>query len=141
VLSLREIAAGNARRQAGNAAGSQATVQIVESYFDPAITPRPPHGLVVVAPCTFNSLNHLALGLSPNLAMSVVNEAIGRHTPVIIGIACNEPLWHHPQAPASAARLREWGCHVLEPVPASGPTGLSMVSVEMLLATVDAANR
>ena len=105
----------------------QPPVQIVESYFDPAILPRPPHGLVVVAPCTFNSLNHLSAGLSPNLALAVTNEAIGRRTPVIVAVACNEPLWAHPAAPASAARLREWGCTVLTPVPADGPTGTRLM--------------
>ena len=113
--------------------------QVVESYFDPAILPRPPHGLVLVAPCTFNSLNHLAAGLSPNLALSVTNEAIGRRTPVVIAIACNAPLWAHPAAPASAARLRAWGCHVLDPVPAEPPTGLGLAPVPAILAAVDAA--
>jgi phosphopantothenoylcysteine synthetase/decarboxylase len=111
----------------------------VESYFDPAILPRPPHGLVLVAPCTFNSLNHLAAGLSPNLALSVTNEAIGRRTPVVIAIACNAPLWAHPAAPASAARLRAWGCRVLDPVPIEPPTGLGLAPVPAILAAVDAA--
>lgn len=113
--------------------------QIVESYFDPAIWPRPPIGLIVVAPCTFNSLNHLGAGLSPNLPLAVINEAIGRGTPVIVGIACNEPLWRHPAAPASAARLREWGCTVLDPVPTEATTGLTMAPVDTILAAVDAA--
>lgn len=34
--------------------------RVVESYFDEAILPSPPFGLVVVAPCSFNSLNKLA---------------------------------------------------------------------------------
>jgi len=40
--------------------------QLVESYFDAAILPRPPDGLVVVAPCSFNSLNKLAGGIADN---------------------------------------------------------------------------
>jgi hypothetical protein len=34
--------------------------QVVESYFDMAIRPRPPYGVVLFAPCSFNSLNKLA---------------------------------------------------------------------------------
>ncbi len=36
--------------------------RIVESYFDDAILPRPPEGLVLVAPCSFNSLNRQSRG-------------------------------------------------------------------------------
>src|SRR5262249_1601268 len=56
-------------------------VQVVESYFDLAIRPRPPLGIVLFAPCSFNSLNKLAQGIADNLALSVVAEAIGRGTP------------------------------------------------------------
>jgi phosphopantothenoylcysteine synthetase/decarboxylase len=113
--------------------------EVVESYFAPSILPRPPRGLVLVAPCTFNSLNHLAAGLSPNLALAIASEAIGRRTPVIVAVACNADLWAHPVAPASAARLRAWGCTVLDPVPTDGPSGLTMAPVQAILAAVDAA--
>ncbi len=54
---------------------------VVDSYFDQAIVPRPPFGVVLVAPCTFNSLNKLAAAVADSLALSVVAEAIGRgHT-------------------------------------------------------------
>src|ERR1700722_16020141 len=33
--------------------------RVVESYFDLAIRPRPPRGVVLFAPCSFNSLNKL----------------------------------------------------------------------------------
>jgi 3-polyprenyl-4-hydroxybenzoate decarboxylase len=141
VVNLRDIARVNERLAAERAVAEpgKVAVQIVESYFDPAILPRPPHGLVLVAPCTFNSLNHLAAGLSPNLPLAIANEAIGRRTPVVIAIACNEPLWAHPAAPASAARLREWGCAVLDPVPVTTGTGVGLPSVEAILAAVDGA--
>jgi phosphopantothenoylcysteine synthetase/decarboxylase len=80
-------------------------VQVVESYFDPAIRPRPPGGVVVFAPCSFNSLNKLAHGIADNLALSVVAEAIGRRTPVIVGPSLNAPLLDHPAARASLRRL------------------------------------
>ena len=113
--------------------------QIVESYFDPAILPRPAQGLVLVAPCTFNSLNALAHGLSPNLPLSIAAEAIGRGTPVIVAVACNADLWAHPQAQASASILRSWGCTVLDPVPTESASGRSLAPVADILAAVDAA--
>src|SRR5207248_8281026 len=91
-------------------------VQVVESYFDLAIRPRPPRGVVLFAPCSFNSLNKLAHGIADNLALSVVAEAIGRGTPVIVGPSLNTPLLNHPEARASLATLPAWGVTIVPPV-------------------------
>src|SRR5256885_4364210 len=91
-------------------------VQVVESYFDLAIRPRPPRGVVLFAPCSFNSLNKLAHGIADNLALSVVAEAIGRGTPVIVGPSLNAPLLNHPEARASLDRLPGWGVTIVPPV-------------------------
>jgi phosphopantothenoylcysteine synthetase/decarboxylase len=91
-------------------------VRVVESYFDAAIRPRPPRGLVLFAPCSFNSLNKLALGIADNLALSVAAEAIGRGTPVIVGPSLNQPLLDHPAARASLLTLASWGVVIVPPV-------------------------
>lgn len=111
--------------------------QVVESYFDRAILPRPADGLVLVAPCSFNSLNKLAGGIADSLALSVTAEAIGRGTPVVVGVACNDPLWAHPQAQLSADRLRSWGVSVVDPQLADGR--LRLAPVPDLLDAVDRA--
>jgi phosphopantothenoylcysteine synthetase/decarboxylase len=90
--------------------------QVVESYFDLAIRPRPPYGVVMFAPCSFNSLNKLAHGIADNLALSVAAEAIGRGTPVIVGPSLNAPLLNHPEAQASLKRLPGWGVTIVPPV-------------------------
>jgi phosphopantothenoylcysteine synthetase/decarboxylase len=89
--------------------------RVVESYFDAAIRPRPPRGVVLFAPCSFNSLNKLAHGIADNLALSVAAEAIGRQTPVIVGPSLNAPLLRHPAAPASLDRLALWGVAIVPP--------------------------
>jgi phosphopantothenoylcysteine synthetase/decarboxylase len=91
-------------------------VAVVESYFDRAIRPRPPRGVVLFAPCSFNSLNKLAHGIADSLALSVVAEAIGRETPVIVGPSLNAPLLRHPEVPRSLARLAGWGVRIVPPV-------------------------
>jgi phosphopantothenoylcysteine synthetase/decarboxylase len=91
-------------------------VQVVESYFDLAIRPRPPRGVVLFAPCSFNSLNKLAHGIADNLALSVVAEAIGRGTPVIVGPSLNQPLLDHPVARASLMTLPTWRVIIVPPV-------------------------
>ena len=93
-----------------------AGVQVVESYFDLAIRPRPPYGVVLFAPCSFNSLNKLAHGIADNLALSLVAEAIGRATPVIVGPSLNAPLLAHPQAQASLKTLPKWGVTIVPPI-------------------------
>ncbi|HVC52951.1 MAG TPA: flavoprotein [Stellaceae bacterium] len=93
-----------------------AEVQVVESYFDLAIRPRPPFGVVLFAPCSFNSLNKLALGIADNLALAVTAEAIGRGTPVIVAPSLNAPLLAHPQARASLKTLPAWGVTIVPPV-------------------------
>jgi phosphopantothenoylcysteine synthetase/decarboxylase len=112
--------------------------RLVESYFDAAILPRPPDGLVLVAPCSFNSLNKLAGGIADNLALSVAAEAIGRRTPVLVAPSLNAPLLGHPRAAASMATLREWGVVVVEPVdagdgPRLAPTGAILAAAQRLL--------
>ena len=91
-------------------------VQVVESYFDLAIRPRPPRGVVLFAPCSFNSLNKLAHGIADNLALSVVAEAIGRGTPVIVGPSLNQPLLDHPVAQESLRTLPTWRVTIVPPV-------------------------
>jgi hypothetical protein len=93
-----------------------AGARVVESYFDLAIRPRPPRGVVLFAPCSFNSLNKLAHGIADNLALSVVAEAIGRGTPVIVGPSLNAPLLNHPEAQASLKKLPAWGVAIVAPV-------------------------
>src|ERR1700716_299094 len=106
--------------------------QLVESYFDAAILPRPPDGLVLVAPCSFNSLNKLAAGIADNLALSLTAEAIGRGTPVIVAVSVNAPLLRHPRAATSIATLRQWGVSVIPPVDTGD--GPRLASTEAILA-------
>jgi len=109
--------------------------RLVESYFDAAILPRPPDGLVLVAPCSFNSLNKLASGIADNLALSVAAEAIGRGTPVLVALSVNPPLYRHPRTAASIETLRTWGVRVLEPVDTGD--GLRLAATEDILSVVD----
>jgi phosphopantothenoylcysteine synthetase/decarboxylase len=89
---------------------------LVESYFDLSIRPRPPRGVVLFAPCSFNSLNKLTAGIADNLALSVVAEAIGRGTPVIVGPSLNAPLLANPAAQKSLKTLTEWGVTIVPQV-------------------------
>ena len=112
--------------------------QVVQSYFDLAIRPRPPRGVVLFAPCSFNSLNKLAHGIADSLALLVAAEAIGRGTPVIVGPSLNAPLLNHPMAQASLKTLPSWGVTILPPVddgegPRLAPTATLLAAVRPYL--------
>lgn len=109
-------------------------VQVVQSYFDLAIRPRPPRGVVLFAPCSFNSLNKLACGIADNLAMSLTAEAIGRGTPVIVALSLNPPLYRHPRTAESITCLRSWGVTVIDPIDAGD--GLRLAPADAILTAV-----
>jgi hypothetical protein len=93
---------------------------------DPDVLPAP--DALVVAPCTFNTVNKLAAGISDTLALGLLNEAIGAEIPVILAPWPNQKLARHPAFPNSVHVLREVGVHlVLDPDrlprPASGRPG------------------
>ena len=115
-ISIMAIPTPNASRIIApwNLADVEGT-RVVESYFDAAIRPRPPRGVVLFAPCSFNSLNKLAHGIADSLALSVAAEAIGRRTPVIVAPSLNQPLLDHPVAQASLRLLPEWGITIVPP--------------------------
>jgi phosphopantothenoylcysteine synthetase/decarboxylase len=86
---------------------------------------------VLFAACSFNSLNKLAHGIADNLALSVVAEAIGRSTPVIVGPTLNSPLLNHPEARASLRKLPTWGVIIVPPV--GEGDGPRLASSELLI--------
>ena len=77
---------------------------------------RFPFGTTLVAPCTFNTFNKIALGLADNLATSMIADALGAGNRVIIAPAMNHGLWAHPQTKASLTRLESWGCEIVPPL-------------------------
>ncbi|PWR12077.1 flavoprotein [Micromonospora acroterricola] len=51
---------------------------------------------VVVAPATFNTINKWALGISDNLALGILNEALGLHLPIVVLPHAKPALAAHP---------------------------------------------
>jgi phosphopantothenoylcysteine synthetase/decarboxylase len=121
-----------AARELADVAGAQ----VVESYFDLSIRPRPPLGVVLFAPCSFNSLNKLAAGIADTLALSVAAEAIGRRTPVIVAPSLNRPLMDHPVAQASLRILPTWGVTIVPPE--DDGQGPRLAGTDRLMASVAA---
>jgi hypothetical protein len=87
----------------------------VRGYGEPPLE-RFPFGTMLVAPCTFNTLNKLAHGLADTLATAMVADALGAGCPVLVAPAMNRGLWRHPQTERSIAQLAAWGCTIIPPV-------------------------
>jgi phosphopantothenoylcysteine decarboxylase/phosphopantothenate--cysteine ligase len=76
---------------------------------------RYPFGTMVVAPCTFNTFNKIALGLADNLATSMIADGLGAGNRLVIAPSMNHGLWSHPQTNVSLNRLKNWGCDIVPP--------------------------
>jgi phosphopantothenoylcysteine decarboxylase / phosphopantothenate---cysteine ligase len=68
--------------------------------------------LLVVAPCTANTIAKLAHGLADNL---VTEAALAHRGPILIAPAMNSRMWSHPATQANADALRSRGVEVIGP--------------------------
>lgn len=68
---------------------------------------------VLVTPATFNTINKWALGINDNLALGLLNEALGRDVPITIEPYANEALTHHGRYRDSLEFLTKGGVNVV----------------------------
>src|SRR5213082_3946667 len=68
--------------------------------------------LLLVAPCTANTLAKLAHGLADNV---LTEAALAHRGPVLLAPAMNPRMWSHPATRASAEALRVRGVVLLGP--------------------------
>lgn len=87
-----------------------------------------PFGLQLVAPCTFNTLNKIALGIADNLATAMIGDAIGAGCPVVIAPGMNQGQWANPRVGMSTALLEQWGCQIVPPEERDGRLTLASVA-------------
>jgi phosphopantothenoylcysteine decarboxylase / phosphopantothenate---cysteine ligase len=69
--------------------------------------------LLVIAPCTANTLAKLAYGLADNL---VTEAALAHSGPVLVAPAMNAGMWAHPATQTNAETLRARGVELIGPV-------------------------
>jgi phosphopantothenoylcysteine decarboxylase / phosphopantothenate---cysteine ligase len=68
--------------------------------------------LLVVAPCTANTLAKLAQGIADNV---LTEAALAHRGPVLVAPAMNPRMWSHPATRANAETLRERGVVLVGP--------------------------
>ena len=71
---------------------------------------------VLVAPATFNTINKCAAGINDNLALGLINEALGSPAiPIAFLPWVNGSLNAHPAYQPALARFRDAGVHIVLP--------------------------
>jgi phosphopantothenoylcysteine decarboxylase / phosphopantothenate---cysteine ligase len=68
--------------------------------------------LLVVAPCTANTLAKLALGIADNV---LTEAALAHRGPMLVAPAMNPRMWSHPATRANVEALRERGVELVGP--------------------------
>ena len=84
--------------------------------------------LLVVAPCTANTLAKLAQGIADNV---LTEAALAHRGPVLVAPAMNHRMWAHPATQANAETLRERGVELIGPEDgelAEGESGVGRMS-------------
>jgi phosphopantothenoylcysteine decarboxylase len=76
---------------------------------------------VLVAPATFNTINKWALGISDNLALGILNEALGLSLPILACPYAKAALTAHPVYGVHVRLLNQAGTRLLsEDAPRTG---------------------
>lgn len=84
--------------------------------------------LLVVAPCTANTLAKLAQGIADNV---LTEAALAHRGPVLVAPAMNHRMWAHPATQANAETLRARGVELIGPEEgelAEGESGVGRMS-------------
>lgn len=61
--------------------------------------------LVIVAPCSFNTINKIANGISDSYPLTIIQTSIGKGVPVIIAASMNYGLWNNFNTQQSISTL------------------------------------
>jgi len=71
--------------------------------------------LLVIAPCTANTLCKMAAGIDDTTVTTFATTAIGRGMPVIVSPAMHHSMYRHPGVTRCIQTLGDWGICVLDP--------------------------
>lgn len=97
-------------------------------------------GVLVIAPCSANTLAKLANGICDNLLTSVA-RAWDMNRPIIIAPAMNTEMWNHPITQEHIDKLKEWGYKIVFPqskMLACGTEGMgAMANIDEIIKEIE----
>jgi len=97
----------------------------------------PEEDIVIVAPCTFNTLSKIRFGIADNYATTIISAAISKKKKVYVAPAFNE-YWYHPLTKDNLSILTSWGVRIIWPEITSQK--VTMIDYGKILDTVYAEN-
>jgi len=71
--------------------------------------------LVLIAPCTANTISKIACGIDDTPVTTFATTAIGSKKPVILVPAMHHSMYRHPAVTANLAKLKGWGVDIIDP--------------------------
>ena len=71
--------------------------------------------LIMVAPCTANTIGKIAGGIDDTPVTTMVTTALGEHIPLIVVPAMHEPMYRHPFVIENIEKLKKAGITVMLP--------------------------
>jgi phosphopantothenoylcysteine decarboxylase/phosphopantothenate--cysteine ligase len=72
--------------------------------------------LVLIAPCTANTISKIANGISDTPVTALVSCAIGSRIPIVIAPGMHEPMYDSPLIKRNVQSLRSTGIEFVEPI-------------------------
>lgn len=94
----------------------------------------PKEDAVLIAPCTFNTLNSIAVGLANSYPLCLIASAVGRKIPIFIAPAMDKSLWDHDIIQETIKKLESWDCRVIWPQITLNK--VTMIDVDKILDTL-----
>jgi phosphopantothenoylcysteine decarboxylase / phosphopantothenate---cysteine ligase len=71
--------------------------------------------LLLIAPCTANTLNKIACGIDDTPVTTFATTAIGSQKPLVVVPAMHHSMYRHPAVIGNIAKLKTWGVKVVDP--------------------------
>ena len=71
--------------------------------------------LLLIAPCTANTLSKIACGIDDTPVTSFATTALGSQKPVIVVPAMHHSMYRHPAVIENIAKLKQWGVEIVDP--------------------------
>ncbi|MBI3860233.1 MAG: bifunctional phosphopantothenoylcysteine decarboxylase/phosphopantothenate--cysteine ligase CoaBC [Thaumarchaeota archaeon] len=83
--------------------------------------------LVLIAPCTANTISKMALGIDDTPVTTVASMALGGGIPLVICPAAHEPMYRNPAVEANVLTLKQRGAEIVGPRYEEGKAKMSSV--------------
>lgn len=75
----------------------------------------PKEDAILVAPCTFNSLNFVSSGVANSYPLCLIASSFSKKIPIFFAPAMNKDLWNHPITKENVKKIENWGGNVVWP--------------------------